>query len=255
MTEPVQHLCDAFNFFPRRNKGTTHHHDRQSEIARSLDLGISGVAAGVPGNDDVDAMLHQHRAVAGEIERPARHDHLRILHRQRRARRIDQPDQIEMLRMRGEKLEMLPPDAEKYPTRCRTQGVSRRGDVVNFDPAIGRRALPGCTLKRQQRHSGQSTGRNRVRAHLRCEWMGGIDHARDFLCADIIDQTIDAAKTADAPANRRRRRIFGTAGIGQDRIDTWILGDRRHQPVGVGGAAEDQDPQWFDRGGCHGRQR
>ena len=57
MTEPAQHLRDAFNLFPRGNEGPADHHDRQSEIARGLDLGVSRIAAGVPGHDDIDAMI------------------------------------------------------------------------------------------------------------------------------------------------------------------------------------------------------
>jgi len=255
MTEPAQNIRDAFDFFPRGNQGTAHHHHRQSEIARGLDLGVRRIAAGIARDHDVDAMIDQDRAVAGESEWSTRHDDFRIPQRQRPARRIDQPDQIEMLRMRGEQLEMLPPDAEKYPARRRAQGISRRGDVVNFDPAIGRHALPGSPLKRQQWHIGHNTGRGRVRTDLSRERVGGIDDAHDFFRTDIVDQAIDAAKTADAPGNRRQRRIFGAAGIGQHRIEVRLLCDRRHQPIGVGGATEDQNPQWFGRGGCHGKQR
>jgi hypothetical protein len=255
MTQPTQDIRDIFNFFPRGDEGAAHHHDRQSESACGFDLGVSRIAAGISSDDDIDAMLHQHCAVAGEIERSPRHDHFRVPQRQRRARRIDQPNQIMMLRMRGEHIQILPPDAEKRPAwRC-TKFSSCRDDSVGFDPAITGCTLPRRAFKRQQRHIGQSTGRDRVRAHLRREWMGGIDDARDVLGAEIIDQTFDAAKATDTPGDRRRRRIFGTAGIGQHRIDTRIPSDLRHQPIGIGGAAEDQDPQWLDRGGRHGRQR
>jgi len=255
MTEPAQHSGDICNFFPCRNEGTTHHHDGQSERARGLDLGIGRIAAGVAGHDDVDAMLHQHCAVAGESERPTRHDHIRFAQRQRCAWPIDQPHQIMMLRMRGEHIQILPPDAEEHPARRRTERLGRRDDAVDLKPEIAGGALPGRSLERQQRHIGQGTGGDRVRAHPRSEWMGGINDARDVLGAEIVDQTIDTAETADTPANRRRRRIFGAAGIGQHGIDARIPCDLRHQPIGVGGAAEDQDPQWFGQGGCHGKQR
>jgi hypothetical protein len=132
---------------------------------------------------------------------------------------------------------------------------TRWDDVVNVDPAIAGRVLPGRTLECEQRYIGHSASRNRVRTDLRRERMGSIDHAHDALSAEIIDQAIDAAEAADTPGDRRRRRIFGAAGIGQHRIDTRILCDLRDQPIGIGGAAEDQDPQWFGQGGCHGRQR
>ena len=255
MTEPAKDIHDIRDPFSYRSEGTTHHHDRQSEIARGFDLGGSRIAAGVASYDNVNAMIHQHRAVAGEIERPTRHDYVRLQQRQGHARRIHQPNQIMMLRMRREHLEMLPPNTEEHPAWRRTERLGRSQNIVDLDPVIAGRMLPGCPLKCEQRHVGHSTGRDRVRAHLRREGMGGIDNARDILSAEIVDQAIDAAKASDTPGDRRRCRVFGAAGIGQDRIDGRILCDLRRQPIGVGGAAEDQNPQWFGRGGRHGRQR
>ena len=65
----------------------------------------------------------------------------------------------------------------------------------------------------------------------------------------------DTAEAAKAPGNRRRRRVFGAAGIGQYCIDARIIGHRPRETVGVGGATEDQDAQWSGRGGCHDGER
>ena len=199
--------------------------------------------------------VRQHRTIAGEIERAARHDHLRALQRQRRARRIDQPQQIGVLRMRGEEFEMLPADAEKYPARRRAQRLGRRREIIDLDPVVAGTAFPRRALQRQQRHLGDRAGGHRMRADLRSEWMGGIDDARDPLGAKIIHQAIDAAEAADTPGDRRRRRVLGASGIGQHRIDVRRLRNRRHQPVGVGGTAKDQDAQALGRRGCHDRKR
>ena len=68
-------------------------------------------------------------------------------------------------------------------------------------------------------------------------------------------QPIDAAKTADAPGNRLTFRVFGAAGIGQDRIKALVVGDGGRELVGVGGAAEDQNAQRFYQRGCHALER
>ena len=82
--------------------------------------------------------------------------------------------------------------------------------------------------------------------------MGGVDDARDLFRNKVVFQAIDAAEAADTPGDRRRRRVFGAAGIGQYRIDAGIVRHRFREPVGVGGAAEDQDSQSSGQGGCHG---
>jgi hypothetical protein len=160
-----------------------------------------------------------------------------------------------MLRMRGENFELLATDAEKNPARRSTKRFGRRTEIIDFDPAIVGRALPGLALKRQQRHAGFGAGGNGVRAHLSREWMGGVDHAGNVFGAKIIHQAIDAAKAAEPPGNWRPRRIFGTAGIGQYCIEARMVRQRRREAVGLGGAAKDQDALGFDRGRCHDSER
>lgn len=255
MTEPAQHLGDGLDLFPRGNEWPADHYHWQREVARRLDFCRGKITAGVLGHDDVCAVICQHSAIAGAVERPARHDNLRVGQRQRRARRIDQPDQISVLRMRGESLEMQPANAEKHPTRRRAERFGRRCEIIDLDPVVAGRALPGRALERQQRHICLGAGGDRVRAHLRRERMGGIDDARNVFGAKIVDQASHAAEAAKAPGDQRRRWVFGAAGIGQHCIDAGITRHRLREPVGVGGAAEDQDAESSGQGGCHDWQR
>ncbi len=157
--------------------------------------------------------------------------------------------------MRGEGLQILPADAEKHPAWRRAERFGRRRKIIDLDPAIAGRVLPGWALERQQRHAGRRAGGDRVRAHSRRERMGGVDDASNTFGAKIGQEAIDAAEAAKAPGNRRRRRVFSAAGIGQNRIDARIIRQRCSKPVGVGGAAEDQDAQGSGRGGCHDGER
>ena len=115
--------------------------------------------------------------------------------------------------------------------------------------------VPSGDQDGQQRYGGHGAGGDRVRADLRREWMGGVDDARNVFGAKIVCKAIDAAEAADPPGNRRRRRVFGAAGIGQYRVDARIVRHRRREPVGIGSATEDQDAQWSGGRGCHDGER
>jgi hypothetical protein len=255
VTEPAHHFRRRLDRFSRGYEGPADHHNRQREIARGLDFCRGRIATGVLGHDDFGAVIRQHGAVIATFERPARHDHLGVRQRQRRAWRVYQPDQIGVLRMRGEGLQILPADAEKHPAWRRAERFGRRREIVDLDPAIAGRTPPGWALQRQQRHAGHGAGGDRVRTHLRSERMGGVDDARNLFGAKIGQEAIDAAKAAEAPGNRRGSRVFGAAGIGQYRVDIRIVRHHFRQTVGVGGAAKDQDAQLFGREECHDHER
>lgn len=255
MTEPAHHLGDGFDGLPRRNEWPAHHHHRQRQLARGLDFCRRGIATGVLGHHDLDAVFCQHGIVGGAAKRPAGHDQLRVGKRQRRPRRIDQPDQITVLRMRGENIETLPPDAEKHPARRRAERFGRSLQIIDLDPAIAGRAPPGLALQRQQRQAGQGASSDRVGTHLRGERMRGVDNAGDLFGAKIVDEAIDAAETAEPPGNRRPRRAFGTAGIRQDRVEAGVIRYRLRKPISVGSAAENQDAPSSGQEGCHDEQR
>ena len=113
--------------------------------------------------------------------------------------RVDQSDQIKMLRMPRERRELRPADTEEYAARSSAQCLSGRDKVIDLDPMIPGDALPRRALKRKQRNGESRAGRNRMCAHLRSKRMRGIDHTRDLFAAKIVDQPIDAAKAANTP--------------------------------------------------------
>lgn len=255
MTEPVQDLGDRFDHFPRRYERPADHHHGQCEIPRRFDLGQGGFSSGIPGGDNVGTEGLKHGPIAGIVERPARHDHLGVGKRQWVGLRIDQPDQVTMLLVRGERLQMLPANAKEHAACLRSQSLRRCGDIIDLDPAVARRALPGRTLQRQQRHCGAFASRNRIRTYLSCEWMRGIDDAVDILGTNVVHEAGNAAKAADTPGNRRRQRIFRAAGIGQHRIDMRTVRQSRRKPVRVGSTAQDQNAQSSRWRGCHDREQ
>lgn len=255
MAKPAQNLGDRFDCFPHGDKRPADHHHRQREIPRRFDLGRGGASAGIPCDNNVGMKILQHGAITRTVERSARHDHLRTGQRQWIARRINQPDQVNVLRVRRESLQMLPTDAQERSTLRVTERLRRCRDIIDLDPAIARRALPGRPFQRQQRHSGSLASRDCVRAHLRGEWMGRIDDAVDILGTKVVHKASHAAKAADAPSNRRRQWISGAAGIGQHRIHMRITRQGCRQLVRIGRTTEDQNAKPSRWRGCHDREQ
>lgn len=255
MTKPAQNLSDCFDRVPRGNERPADHHHRQRKIARRFDLGRGRASAGIPGHDNVGSEILKHGPIAGTLEWPARDNDLRIRQRQRIARRIDQPHQIDVLRGRGESSQMLPTDAQEYPARLASESFRGSHDIIDFDPAIARLAPPRRSFQREQRHADDLAGLDGIRAHLRCEWMGRIDDAIDILRTKIVNKASGATEAADAPANRRWQRILGTAGVGQHRVDIRVIRQGGREPVRIGGATQDQNTQSSGSRGCHDPQQ
>lgn len=255
MTKPAQNFGDRFDRFPRGNERPADQHHRQRKIPRRFDLGRGGASAGISGNDNVGVEILKHGSITGTVEWPARDDYLCIGQRQWIERRINQPNQINVLRIRNESLQMLAADTKEDTALRVTERLRGCRDIIDLDPAIARRALPGRPFQRQQRHSGSLASRDCVRAHLRGEWMGRIDDAVDILGTKVVHKASHAAKAADAPSNRRRQWISGAAGIGQHRIHMRITRQGCRQLVRIGRTTEDQNAKPSRWRGCHDREQ
>jgi hypothetical protein len=255
MAKPAQNLSDRFDCSSWGSVRPSDHDNRQCKVTRRFDLGRGSVSAGVTRNDNVGAKTLKHGPITGAVERPACHDHLRIGQRLWIARRINQPNQIGVLPIRCKGMQMLPADAEEYAARLGSKRLRRHRDIIDLDPMIAWYRLPGRSFQRQQRYAGDIASCNRIRAYLRCEWMGRINNAIDILDTKIVHKAGHPAKAANAPRDRRRQRIPGAPGIGQHGIDMRIVGQRCGQPVRIGGAAKDQDAQSSGWRGCHDREQ
>jgi len=255
VTKPAQNLGDRFDCFPFRNERPADHHHRQRKIARRFDLGRGGVSAGIPRHNNVSSEILKHGPITCAFERPTRDNHLSMRQRQRIARRVDQPHQVNVLRIRRESSQMLPADAEEYTARLAPKCFCGSPDIIDFDPTVARQTRPGRPFQCQQRYSGRLASGNCVRTHLCREWMGRVDDAVDILGTKIVRKASDAAEAADTPGNRRSQRILCTAGIRQHRIDIRIIRQGGRKPVRIGGTTEDQHAQPLRWRGCHDRQQ
>lgn len=236
---PVQDLGDAGGYRPGWDRGPVDQDHRQRQVARGAQLGLGPAAPGVLRHDQGDAVLLHQRPVAGCVEWAAGNLDRAIGQGQRPLWRIDEPQQVMMLRLAREGGEVLAADRQKHPLRwTRQQGCGGR-KIGNRDPAVAGTGAPGQTLERQQRDAGRSAGDHRVAADPRGEGMGGIDHPSDPAFAQKGRQAFGPAEAAGASRHRLRTGSFGASGIGQDGRQTG-LGQCGGQLVGLGGAAEDE---------------
>lgn len=218
MIEPVQDILKPCADGARRHLGPVDHHHREVKRARSLELGPCAGATRILGNQQVDAMpLHQHLIVDGG-KRSTRNHHLYIRKRQRHLGRINQADQVVMLRSRGEIREVLLADGQKNALGVVRQGLDSTVDIRDVLPPITRTSLPRRALERHQGNAVFGAGPHRMGAHLRGKGMRGVDDRGDAFGAQIVLQSLDTAKAANPRRQGLRHRVGSPARIGKHRV-------------------------------------
>jgi hypothetical protein len=240
MTEPLHDLGHTFHPQPVGQLGPLDHDHRQTQFARSVDLGARAPSPGVAGNHPLDTARTHHVPFTGEGERPTRNDEICIRQRQRTFCGIDKAKRVGMLRSRRKWRDMLPADGEEN-IRPRLRQSSHGGcDVLYIDPDIVRRFDPRLAFQRDQRRCRCRAGGRRVAADLGCEGMGRIDHMREASLPNGIGQTVGTAEAADTGRQRLIDRDLCSPGIGIDRVKSSICG-RSSQQIGFARSAQDED--------------
>lgn len=240
MSEKRHDLFDAARGEARRQHRTVDQDDRQAQRARRVELRPRACAAGVLGDDEVDAVAGQKFPVGSLGEGAARDDGRGIGQGQGDIGRIDEPEQIMVLRLDGEGAQALPADGKEDPRRCDRKGLDGRVHVGHMAPGVAEAGDPRRALEGGKRDAGRPAGGNRVPAHLRCERMGRVDHMGDPFGAQIAHQPLHAAEAADPGRQRLRPRRIGAPGIGKDRVGP-RGGKGAGKPAGLGRAAEKKD--------------
>lgn len=203
-------------------------------------LGLCPATPGVLGDDMGDAVILQQRQIARQIKGAARYDGPRIWQGQWRLRHIDKAQEVVMLRFGRERRKVLFSDRQKDAGGPIGQRRHRTSHVGHMMPVIVGARSPRRALKNTQRCAGGGTGGDGVLAHLRGEWVGGVNHMADLFAPQIGGQTFGPAKAADAGRQRLRDRAVGAPGVGKDCIHA-----ARRQSAGkggrFGGAAQQED--------------
>ena len=202
----------------RRHLGPVDHHHRQVKRARGLEFRPRTGATRILGHDQVNCVLAHQRRILIRMERPTGNYGLDILKRQSHVGRINQPDQVVMLRSGRECRKILLADGEK-DTRGRVgQRLNSALDVSYVLPAITRTGVPRRPFECGQRHIGLGTGKHRIAAHLRGEGMRGVDDRLDLRGAEVLRQPGNTTEAANPRGQRLRHGRSRTPGIGEHRV-------------------------------------
>ena len=239
MTHPRHNIRHAVSLCARRDCGTVDHDDRQAKSACRLDFGIGTRAACILGHNQIDAMRFHQCAIIGQRERATRHQHVMIWKRRRIAGRIDQPQQIEMLRIGRERVQMHAPNSQHHARRRTIKGTNRPFDVGHMDPVIAGLRAPRRAGQRDQGDVCMRTGRNGIAAHLRRKRMGGVHDMGHTVAHDIVAQTVDPAKPANALGQWLAPGALYTACETDDTCQS-SRSHRAAQRCGLGRAPKDQ---------------
>lgn len=239
MIDPVQNRSHIMGFVAAGQCGSVDHDHRDSKGTGGQQLGLRAGTTRVFGNGTGDAVTaHQRKITLGGERAAIQHD-LMIGKGQRSVGRIDQAQQIEMLRVRHKFSQMHPADGQKDTLGRAVQRGNGTIDVGHMGPVV----LCGCLPRRagqcDQRCAGLRAGDNGIVAHLRGKGMRRVNHVGDAVVANVTGQAIGPAKPARALRQRLADWSRNTAcqryGTGQPGAVHCVA-----QGCGLGRAAKDQ---------------
>ncbi len=244
MIQPCQHLIDAVGCWAWGNGGPCNHHYGQAQRTRGRNLGRRALAASVLGHKFGDAMRCHQRKIARYIKGAARDDGMGVGQWQRRGGRIDQAQQIAMLRLGCESGQMHAPQRQKHPFGWSAQRGDGARHIGHIMPDVVGFSAPRGPFKRQQRHVGRGSGQHGMPTHLCRKGVGCIDQMGDRVFAQILRQTVWSSEPANTDWQWLRTRCLRAPGIRQAGPHAPVC-QRLGQRAGFGGAAKNK------KVGCH----
>ena len=240
MTDPLDHFADIMELSPVRQSGPVDHQHRQAQCACRFDLGDRAAPPCILRHDQINAMRFHQRPVPRQYEGTAIHHQPMTGQCGRRVGRVDEAQQIMMLRSRGECVDMHAPDSQHDAPRRSVERRDSARNIGNAKPAIARFLIPFGPGQRDQRHTDIFCGGHRIRAHPGSKGMGCIDQMGDVRLLQIARQSRHAAESADPRRHGLVRRSGGAPGITERRSDS-ALRTGPGERACLGRSAKDQE--------------
>ena len=237
MSEPVHHFGHCLDTGAGRDQWAVAQDHRQRQYAGGVKFGTGTGTTRVLGDKPLNAVGFQQRKVTVQREGTARDHRDGLGQRQRFGGRINQSQQVVMLRLCGEGRQVLPTDGQKDAGRFAGQGLHGGTYITHMGPAV---TGPRRAFQRHQRHSGSGTGGDGVAAHSGGEGVGGVDDMCDSFGLQVADKAGYSTKTARALRDRLRCGTFGAAGVGIAGVQPGSDQGAGHF-IGLGGAAKQKD--------------
>ena len=238
---PPDGIAGGFDGFDRRQGWADHDHDLDAEFPRRRDLGVTGVAAAVLGDDDVDGVYRQQFLLVVEEEGTTCGDVTGVRQQRLRLDRVDAADEIAVLRLAFERPQLLPPQREKDIAR-RASGFYRRlSDVGGFRPVVPGAFQPWRTPDGENGDAGCPCCAGRVAGNIGGKGMGRIDEKVSPAFGKIMCEPVRAAEAADADRDRLVQGRFGPARKTERGGEFQPVGNLRGEFPGFRRSAEYED--------------
>jgi len=220
--KPDHGVFGGRNRWARRDEWALDHHDGKSKRARGFDLGNRGAAARILRENHLDAALVKQANIVLPCERPACLDYDDIGQIERCCWRVDQPDDVGMLR-RGLKLSKSEAaDGAEDRARFWAERGNRRSHIRNEGPVVPWLPFPGGPFDGEKRRPGDRSGRDGVAAHLGGKGMGRVDEHIDALVPQITCKPCGSAKAASSDANGLSARSRRPSCKGENCLETAV---------------------------------
>lgn len=240
MIDPCQHIADVMDGLRLWQGWPVDHEDGQAERPRRIDLRTRACASSIFGDDQVYAVGAHQGEITLQREGAAIHGQVMTRQRGRRIWRIDEAQQIMMLRLGGEGFDMHAPERQHDAPGRPVERADSARNVRDMGPAVALPRLPFRTIEDQMSDLRLLRSRNGVGADRRGEGVGRVDQVGEPLRLQEYRQSSSAAKAAYAHRQRLRARVAGASGIAQHGALT-ALGKGLGEGARFGRAAKDQD--------------
>lgn len=240
MTQPAQQRIGVVKLEPVGDHRPLDHDHGQAQSACRDQFGLGTGATRVFANDDIDRMALQQAKVALDGKWSAIDDKVVMRQGGGALGRIDEAQQVAVLRLRGEGLDVHASERQHDAALRPRQGFNGAAYVGDRDPVVIQGRLPGRAAERGHGHAGLPGGLDGVAAHRCGKRMGRIDQVGDAMIAQIGGEAGNAAEAADAHAHGLGARLVGAPGIAERRRDPCV-GQASGQGAGFGSTAQEKD--------------
>ena len=238
--KPVQHRIDGLHARSLWHCGPFDQVNRKSQRTRGVNFRDCGVTARIFGEHDGDAMLLEEFDIIVERERPSRGQHRGVRQRQIFSQRIDNPQNIMMLRRGPQRIKRQAPKSGKDAHRQRGQGGNGSFDTVKSAPSISGLLNPRQTFKSDQRHASGLAGGNGIGTHDGGERMRRVDDEFNVFSPEVRREPSSAAEPAHANRNRQSDWLMCTSSKGDGDVKAAVTGQPLGQQARFRRAAEQQ---------------
>ena len=243
MSKPAQNRVHVMHDRPRANLRPFDHDDRSMQRMRSNDFRQCPCAACILGHHQLNIMRVHQFQIPFNRERPTIKDNRRVGQRNALLGRVDETQNVVVLRVWRESAEMHASNGQHYTRRRSVECCNGARNVRYAVPLVPRLRQPRWAFQRDERHTRFGTGRNRIVTHLAGKGMRRVDNMGCGCRTEVIAEPFDASKATNA--HRQNLRLGARNTSSQRKRGTHInFGQSRAERCRFERTAQYQKVRW-----------